>query len=134
MATGHWSKRGAWNSRSRGSTMRRSRCSMAPCCSRLRQRSHGCSPHARWATPSATAAQLLLGPGATAMAERIASTPVPAGGYEANPLASAPELVAEVVSSLDLDPEHAAVYLQLLSLAEPTQRNLVAWNNCTSKQ
>ena len=74
------------------------------------------------------ATRFLRGAGATAMAERIARTPVPAGGYEGNPLLSAEQVVDDVVAHLDLDRDAAAVYLQVLTLAEPTARNLGTWN------
>jgi hypothetical protein len=62
------------------------------------------------------------------MIDRLRATPVPVGQYEANPLMSAPALVADVQSALELDPEAAILYLQLLTLAQPTARLALLWN------
>ncbi len=78
-------------------------------------------------------AALILGDDFAAFAERIAETPVPEGGYEANPLASAPKLVAKVVKEHGISSEAAALYLQTLALSEPTQRNVQLWNGWTPK-
>ncbi|MCC6622498.1 MAG: hypothetical protein IT385_14635 [Deltaproteobacteria bacterium] len=59
-------------------------------------------------------------PGFAAMAERVRATPVPVGGFEASPLASAPDLVKKVYKSLGVSAEAAAYYLQLLVLPNPT--------------
>ena len=80
------------------------------------------------------AARFLLGPGAAAMAERVDHTPVPVGGFEANPALSVPDLVEQVASPLDLDRNAASAYLQVLTLAEPTSKNLAVWNNWPAKQ
>jgi hypothetical protein len=77
------------------------------------------------------AAGFLLGPGASAFAERVVRTPVPRGGYEAGAAASAPELVAEVAASLGLSGDGAALYLEVLAMAEPTVRSLLTWNGWT---
>jgi hypothetical protein len=84
--------------------------------------------------PSYAATRFLLGPDASAMAERVEHTPVPAGGYEANPLLSVPELVDEVASDLKLERDAAAAFLQVLTLAEPTVRNLAVWNGWQPKR
>ncbi|GGS77716.1 hypothetical protein [Streptomyces cinerochromogenes] len=62
------------------------------------------------------------------MAARAAGTPVPAGGYEANPALSAPALVAEVARRLGVGADAAALHLQLRALARPTDRNVRRWN------
>ncbi|TDD65522.1 hypothetical protein, partial [Actinomadura rubrisoli] len=62
------------------------------------------------------------------MIARAADTPVPAGGYEANPLLSVPDLVAEAAARTGTSAEAAALYLQLLTLARPTDRNVRKWN------
>ncbi len=69
-----------------------------------------------------------------ALAERVTTTPVPAGGYEANPLASAGKLVAKVAKACGISSEAAALYLQTLALAEPKQRDVIEWNGWTAKQ
>jgi hypothetical protein len=78
--------------------------------------------------PYYEASRFLLGRGAAALAARAAATPVPAGGYEADPRLAAPALVAEVAEALALSEEAAALYLQVLTLAEPAVRSLLAWN------
>ncbi|MCB5181566.1 hypothetical protein [Streptomyces antimicrobicus] len=62
------------------------------------------------------------------LAARAAATPVGAGGYETNPALSAPELVAEVAEALGTGADAAALYLQLLTLARPTDKNVRRWN------
>ncbi|MCP4691771.1 MAG: hypothetical protein GY859_27235, partial [Desulfobacterales bacterium] len=51
--------------------------------------------------------------------DRVADTPAPDGGWENNPLLSAPEVVDKAAASLDLDRDAAALYLQHLALAAP---------------
>ncbi|MFE1789048.1 hypothetical protein ACFW7J_11755 [Streptomyces sp. NPDC059525] len=65
------------------------------------------------------------------LAARAAATPVPEGGYEADPALSAPELVAEVAAALGTGTDAAALHLQLLALARPTDRNVRRWNGWT---
>jgi hypothetical protein len=72
--------------------------------------------------------QFLRGPEAQALAERVASTPVAAGGWEANPAASAPAVVEAVVESSRLGLHAAALYLQLLAGPDPTVRRIREWN------
>ncbi|MEU5612207.1 hypothetical protein AB0H03_26345 [Streptomyces sparsogenes] len=70
----------------------------------------------------------LRGPACARIVERIESAALPAGAYEANPAASAPEVVARVAGSLGVEEDPAALYLQLLALPAPTDRNVRAWN------
>ncbi|QGV76913.1 hypothetical protein [Streptomyces ficellus] len=70
--------------------------------------------------------------GLARLVERAATTPVPAGAYEADPRHSVPELVADVSGALSVGPEAAALYLQLLTLARPTDRNVRRWNGWTA--
>ncbi|MFF0383462.1 hypothetical protein [Streptomyces sp. NPDC004286] len=49
-------------------------------------------------------------------------------GYAQNPALSVPELVAEVARTHGLGADAAALYLQLLALPDPTDRNTVRWN------
>lgn len=76
----------------------------------------------------ALAAIAFLLEGAPAFLERVASTPVPAGQYEANPALSAPDVVAAAAKKLGVDAQAATLYLQILALAEPTQKNVIVWN------
>ncbi|WP_435108390.1 hypothetical protein [Nocardiopsis synnemataformans] len=66
--------------------------------------------------------------GLARMAARTCDTPVPAGGFEADPRLSVPDLVEEVAGKLDVDADAAALYLQLLTLSRPTDRNVRRWN------
>jgi hypothetical protein len=67
-----------------------------------------------------------------AITARISGADLPDGAYEADPRASIPELVAAVRSHLGLEEDPAALYLQLLTLLEPTDRNLRLWNGWTA--
>ncbi|QKG21445.1 hypothetical protein [Actinomadura verrucosospora] len=66
------------------------------------------------------------------MVARAAATPVPPGGYEANPLLSVPGLVAEAAAETGTSEDAAVLYLQLLTLARPTDRNVRRWNGWTA--
>ncbi|MEU8463267.1 hypothetical protein [Streptomyces sp. NPDC029003] len=66
------------------------------------------------------------------LAARAADTPVPAGGYENDPSLSAPGLVGEVCGTLGVGADAAALYLQLLALARPTDRCVRRWNGWTA--
>ncbi|MEU9720252.1 hypothetical protein [Streptomyces sp. NPDC047976] len=73
-----------------------------------------------------------LADGLARLAARAADTPVPEGGYEANPALSAPELVAEAAEALGVGADAAALYLQLLALVRPTDRAVRRWNGWTA--
>ncbi|MFD9405837.1 hypothetical protein ACFWBN_02270 [Streptomyces sp. NPDC059989] len=75
--------------------------------------------------------QAVHGDGPARMFARAADTPVPPGGYELNPALSTPDLVAEVGDALGVGADAAALYLQLLALARPTDRNVRRWNGWT---
>ncbi|MBS2034181.1 hypothetical protein JST97_04290 [bacterium] len=68
-------------------------------------------------------------PGFKALIQRLENSPLPAGCYEANPLLSAPELVAEVQAKFALSQPAATLYLQTLALARPTSKNIQIWND-----
>ncbi|MFF5582991.1 hypothetical protein [Streptomyces hygroscopicus] len=70
----------------------------------------------------------LRGPACARIVERIESAALPAGAYESNPAASAPEVVARVAGTLGVEEDAAALYLQLLALPAPTDRNVRTWN------
>lgn len=59
---------------------------------------------------------------------RCAPNIIPAGGYEADPTLSAPQLVSTVSESFGIDADAAALYLQILALPAPTDRNVRSWN------
>ncbi|GIJ47474.1 hypothetical protein Val02_43600 [Virgisporangium aliadipatigenens] len=53
--------------------------------------------------------------------------PDPEAGAPQDPSRSAPELVAEVAEKTGLSADAATLYLQLLALPDPTDRNVAAW-------
>ena len=67
-------------------------------------------------------------PGASALVKRLAESPVATGRYEADPRASVPALVAAARAAHDLSEEGEPLYLQLLTLAAPSDRNLRRYN------
>jgi len=69
-----------------------------------------------------------------AMMARITDTPVPAGGWEQNPAASAAAVVARAARGLELSGDAAALYLQYLALLWPTPKNLLRWNGWTARR
>ena len=64
--------------------------------------------------------------------QRLTTTPLAAGEWEANPLASVPELVEKVRNVHGLDEDPAVLYLQILTLPDPTTANIRAWNGWTA--
>ncbi|QES46705.1 hypothetical protein DEJ50_01385 [Streptomyces venezuelae] len=66
--------------------------------------------------------------GLARLTERATATPVPPGGYETNPALSVPALVTEVARTLGVSTDAAALHLQLLALARPTDANVRRWN------
>jgi hypothetical protein len=83
---------------------------------------------ASYGTWSLNAVQWLRGDDCERMMARIRSGALPEGAYEADPLAAVPDLVAQVAERFGLEPDPAALYLQLLTLLRPTDRNVRVWN------
>ncbi|MGV9940482.1 hypothetical protein [Streptomyces sp. NPDC003401] len=54
--------------------------------------------------------------------------PGEAGGHAQDPTVTVPELVAEVAGAHGLSEDAAALYLQLLALPDPTDRNCARWS------
>ncbi|MFF4434897.1 hypothetical protein ACFYZ4_37780 [Streptomyces sp. NPDC001513] len=79
-------------------------------------------------------APLMPGGGLERMMLRARSGALPAGAYEADPRQSCPELVARVGRELGAGADAAALYLQLATLAAPTDRNVRRWNGWSTKQ
>ncbi|MCC0093683.1 hypothetical protein K7B10_02530 [Streptomyces flavotricini] len=79
-------------------------------------------------------APLSAGGGLERMMHRARSAAVPAGSYEADPRQSCPELVVRVSERLGVGADAAALYLQLATLAAPTDRNVRRWNGWSPKQ
>ncbi|MFE3194509.1 hypothetical protein ACFXHA_36270 [Nocardia sp. NPDC059240] len=69
--------------------------------------------------------------GLARMIARARTTPVAPGQFEADPRQSVPELVEQVAAATATTPDAAALYLQLLTLARPTDRNVRRWNHWT---
>ncbi|MFC5748054.1 hypothetical protein [Actinomadura rugatobispora] len=70
----------------------------------------------------------IRGEDCTRIAERIRSGAIPEGAYETDPRASVPDLVAQVRERHSLEEDPATLYLQLLALQNPTDRNIRTWN------
>ncbi|MEV6246121.1 hypothetical protein AB0M38_07940 [Streptomyces sp. NPDC051742] len=79
------------------------------------------------------AAPLLAGGGLERIMRRAVSGAVPVGAYEADPRRSCPDLVARAAEELGVGTAAAALYLQLATLAAPTDRNVRRWNGWTTK-
>ncbi|MEU7115831.1 hypothetical protein [Streptomyces sp. NPDC046182] len=79
-------------------------------------------------------APLLVGGGLERMMRRARSGAVPAGAYEADPRHSCPELVTEAAGKLGVGRDAAALYLQLATLATPTDRNVRRWNGWSTRR
>ncbi|MFF5446362.1 hypothetical protein [Streptomyces sp. NPDC012888] len=77
---------------------------------------------------------LLAGGGLERMMRRALSGAVPDGAYEADPRQSCPELVATVAGELGVGTDAAALYLQLATLAAPTDRDVRRWNGWSGKR
>ncbi|MEU8774191.1 hypothetical protein [Streptomyces sp. NPDC048606] len=78
-------------------------------------------------------APLLVGGGLERMMLRAGSGAVPVGAYEADPRRSCPELVERVARSLGTGADAAALYLQLATLAAPTDRDVRRWNGWSTR-
>ncbi|WP_327140166.1 hypothetical protein [Nocardia sp. NBC_01327] len=70
----------------------------------------------------------LFGPDCDRILARLTAADLPAGGYETDPRLTAPALVANIADKLQLDTDAATLYLQLLTLLDPTDRNIRRWN------
>lgn len=57
-----------------------------------------------------------------------------AGSMAQDPRKSAPDVVAEVAAAHGLSEDSAALYIQLLALPDPTDRNVQTWNGWTPAQ
>ncbi|WP_221739787.1 hypothetical protein, partial [Arachnia propionica] len=55
----------------------------------------------------------------------------PGDGWPQDPLASAPEILTDVQTTLHLPQDSARYWLQLLTLHNPTDKNIHHWNNWT---
>ncbi len=67
-------------------------------------------------------------PGLQRIRARLADSPLCEGAYEADPLRTAPDLVAAVGSKLDLGQDAAQLLLQTLALARPSRDHVRRYN------
>ncbi|MFF3502384.1 hypothetical protein [Streptomyces sp. NPDC003247] len=79
-------------------------------------------------SPEIELVEWLRGPACARIVERIEATSPPSGAYETHPVHSAPDVLAQVVGELGVDEDAAALYLQLLTLRAPSDRNVRLWN------
>ncbi|GAB2556830.1 hypothetical protein GCM10027167_74680 [Nocardia heshunensis] len=90
-----------------------------------------CADHGLDKLTSAIHREEVLTTGLARMLERARTTPVAPGQFEADPRQSVPELVEQVSATTATTPDAAALYLQLLTLARPTDRTVRRWNHWT---
>ncbi|MBC8289655.1 MAG: hypothetical protein H8E37_04990, partial [Planctomycetes bacterium] len=78
--------------------------------------------------------EMLQSKGFQAIRDRVKKGGLEAGQYDANPLLSVPKLVAKVAAKHKVSKEAALLYLQLLTLPDPTTANLKTWNDWSTAQ
>lgn len=69
-----------------------------------------------------------------AVIKRMENSPLQKGEFEANPALSAPKVVSKIEKKYKISREAATLYLQTLTLAEPTKANILEWNNWKTAQ
>lgn len=83
------------------------------------------------------AAKSLLSIRGTAFDQLISRNENPAvaiGEWDQNATLSVPDVVAQATEKLGIRQESASLYLQVLALPDPTQKNLCMWNSWSTKQ
>lgn len=88
----------------------------------------------QWGYSAWKSLEYLRSPGLAQMMERIRKTPLAAGSWEQNPVASVPKLVDRAATKLGVSRDGAALYLQYLTLLWPTPKNVQLWNGWKPKQ
>ena len=78
--------------------------------------------------------ELIHSDGYRNICKRIQKTPVSDGEFETNPMQSVKDLVGEVADTYGIEEASAALYLQVLSLPDPTSANIKAWMGWTTSQ
>ncbi|MER6621533.1 hypothetical protein [Streptomyces sp. NPDC000931] len=78
--------------------------------------------------PDVELVEWLRGPVCERIVERIGDPALPPGTYETNPVFSAPDVLGRAARGLGVDEDAAALYLQLLTLYAPSDRNVRTWN------
>jgi hypothetical protein len=56
------------------------------------------------------------------------------GAWDQNALLSVPDIVTQAAGQFGIRKESASLYLQVLALPDPTQKNLCTWNSWSTKQ
>ncbi|GAA1978989.1 hypothetical protein [Catenulispora subtropica] len=87
-----------------------------------------------WHLGTLAAVRFLTGPECDRMVERVASGGLAAGAREADPRASAPEIVADLAGHFGLSTDAAALYLQLLAMPHPSDAQVRIWNGWSTAQ
>ncbi|MEU0370277.1 hypothetical protein ABZ070_08440 [Streptomyces sp. NPDC006283] len=77
--------------------------------------------------PTLADLRLLLSDDFAALGEHLATDGDRSPGWEQNPACSVPHLVEECATAYGLSEDAAALYLMLLALPDPTDRNVKAW-------
>ncbi|MFD7765935.1 hypothetical protein [Streptomyces sp. NPDC059787] len=78
--------------------------------------------------PDVELVEWLRGPACARIVERIEDSSPPPGTYETNPVLSAPDVLGRAAGGLGVDEDAAALYLQLLTLYAPSDRDIRTWN------
>lgn len=81
--------------------------------------------------PTAAALRLLADP---AMGRLVGTLGSAGAGWAQDPRVSAPALIVDVQKALSVDESAARLYLQLLALPDPTDKNIGRWNDWTPAQ
>ncbi|MGA5125426.1 hypothetical protein ACPCAG_19250 [Streptomyces pseudogriseolus] len=78
--------------------------------------------------PEFAVVEWLRGPACERLVQRLEDPLLPPGSYETNPALSAPGVLKKAADTLGLDEDATTLYLQLLTLYAPTDRNIRTWN------
>ncbi len=78
--------------------------------------------------------RLWRSPDFAALVQQMSEPAIPPGSYEANPKLSAPDVVKAVAKKVKISEEAAILYLQLLTLPDPTDKNVQLWNGWKSAE
>ncbi|MFD3733134.1 hypothetical protein [Streptomyces sp. NPDC058632] len=78
--------------------------------------------------PGIEMVEWLRGPACARIVERLEDSSLPPGSYETNPAVSTPDVLGRAAGGLGIDEDAAALYLQLLTLYAPGDRNIRVWN------
>ncbi len=79
--------------------------------------------------PGSTIARFLVSEGLARIVDRVERGGLPEGAWEVNPLQSIPDLVREAQTALEASEDAAVLYLQILTLPEPSWKSVRTWND-----